>query len=1167
MYYLQLGTIERALSSTVGVLKADISLVMNTAVVNIDGAMTSPNKIVEIIEELGFDANIIDLQRDKISHNLNFDGTALPQSEESLSEVKYFHRKVMLQVEEDEFHLLTAENVEIVLQSLRNQSGVMECSYSGILTGSDLTQFKVMVDENLVGPRTLVYLLERLLNLHVKVVSLGGFMMAERMLKMQRKEQRTQLCRLVLALAWTIPLLIIAMVLPMYSSAKVWLDTVVYKGLNIYGMVLFILASAVQWWSGYAFHKKALYSLRSGALGMDFLISSGTIAAYTFSLVGLLQGLITGVSRNEDVEFFEVAAVLIAVVILGKYLECFAKGRTAAAIHRLTSLRATRARLVRSNPDSMDGCNTNTSAADAYGCNDDVDTSDGVSGDRLIDASLLQRGDVVRLVEGESLPSDGILLTNSVGVDESMLTGESRLVSKNVGDALYGGSLVMEGSAEMTVTACGDNSTLGRIVSSVQAAQGSKPPIQEIADRISFYFVPTVALISAVTFIVWSVAGASGAVPSGWFTEKNPNGNYILFAFVFSLAVWVSACPCAFGLATPTAILVATGVAAKHGILVRRGAALQYAAEVQTVVFDKTGTLTMGQTTVCDFIVQPDKVYAGAMGCASQNNSTRQLNEEEIPSLSDDPLSHGQDDELSLERILKLLLAAESSSGHPLAKGIAKYCTAALSEMMKDPVEGSCDDNKEDNNWSYHTLIVPGQGIKLTVSPGKEMDHSDANMTDSTANKERELIVLVGSHSLHTAHGVIISRHQSDTALALRVQGKVALFMSVGNVLKVIIGVNDDVRPDAASVVAALQSKGVDCYMVTGDQRATAIAIGDMVGIPSEMVFAGAKPDEKEKFIHALQKAGNTVAFIGDGTNDSPALARADVGFAMAGGTDIAIEAGDIVLCRNDLTSMMTAIHLAAKTMQRIKLNYFWALSYNCILIPISAGVFFPSFHFTLIPMLAAAAMALSSVCIVISSLLLLFYSPPQLKKVVITPDVMTGGEPHEFSSEGQDNSAAIKILECICPATRTTFQLNDEHYSLLSPMRLYHTIKSTIARSDKKEVQNLENCQKSRAGLYGIAGPYTAAEALVDVIPEANSSTDVIDTGINQNAENETTDVENFLQFVTEHLKVKEMKLLNRRGRRVIAPHNAPNEKKSNCPCRTDECRCGSECRCGTRR
>ena len=1097
---------------------------MNTAAIDVGKSELISGDLVEIVEDLGFDASLLEVIPDALNNSDNDNGAE--------SNVKNHTRKLMLQLSEGA--IPPPALIASALEALTIVNGVVAASYSGILKDSDSTHFKVTIDEDLVGPRALVNMLEKSFNLHTNVASLGGFMMAGRMLKMHQRELVKHICRLVTATIFTVPLLVITMVLPEYPKANAWLDISLMSGLNIYGVLLLVLCSPVQWFVGWSFHSKGLSSMMSGTLGMDFLISSGTTAAYMFSLFGLIQGMVTGTARDEDVEYFQTAAVLITVVIFGKYLECYAKGQTAASIHKLSSLRATHARLVRYEDGSIAVSGDDSSDYDSPG---EVDVID-VAGDAMIDASLLQRGDVIRLVEGESAPADGIVTTNSLGMDESMLTGESRLVNKKIGDTVFGGSMVTEGSCELTVTSCGDNSALGRIVSLVQAAQGSKPPIQELADQIARYFVPAVASISLLTFIVWLVLGITGSIPTWWFTEKNPNGNYILFAFVFSLAVWVSACPCAFGLATPTAILVSTGIAANLGILVRKGAALQHAAEVDTVVFDKTGTLTLGKTTVCDFIVLPEEPVKGARS----------------------PMTR------SLRSLLKLLLAAESSSSHPLAKGISEYCIAQLQYKGKD--QRRVSDIGKMENPKFQTHVIPGQGIKLTVSPAFVADDDaddGGNLHDDDSASVQDFQVLVGSQELLSTHGINLTTKQLDIASGLRVGGKIVVFMAMEDRLQVIIGVSDMVRPDAAAVIATLKSWGMRCYMVTGDQRATGVAIGQAVGIPSSMVFAGAKPDEKEKFIEKLQKAGKKVAFIGDGTNDSPALARADVSFAMAGGTDIAIEAGDIVLCRNDLTSMATAMHLARQTMNRIKINYFWALVYNFTLIPISAGVFYPSYHFALLPMFAGGAMALSSVCIVLSSLLLMRYKPPALL-----------GSSHGSASAKTNLDMSL----CDCPASLAPIILVSEGFlssssrKILSLLRRnispYYSLLSLVSSVDTDE----DAFSFTDPGTLGIDGDLESNPAATSSVNSSDvqkflASTVPVDFYDEEDVEEDSG------VFRKGKMSVFSISTSKSASTSITSPSLRQRSTKTGgietssegCSCKKSNCRCGPQCKCGVKR
>ena len=448
----------------------------------------------------------------------------------------------------------------------------------------------------------------------------------------------------------------------------------------------------------------------------------------------------------------------------------------------------------------------------------------------------------------------------------------------------------------------------------------------------------------------------------------------------------------------------------------------------------------------------------------------------------------------------------------------------------------------------YTTLVVPGQGIKLTISSNPDPTGADEKKAEDDVP---DLVVLVGSQDLLNGHGIALTAKDMAIAAGLRVGGKVALFMAVGGVLRVILGVSDMVRPDAAAVVATLKSQGVRCYMVTGDQRATALAIGHVVGIPSSMVFAGAKPEEKEKFIHKLQQGGRKVAFIGDGTNDSPALARANVGFAMAGGTDIAIEAGDIVLCKNDLTSMVTAIHLARKTMQRIRMNYFWALLYNIILLPISAGVLYPTYHIALVPMLAGGAMALSSVSIVLSSLLLLLYSPPRLKGAK-NSSKKTPADPKLAEKPLTGDSISLTIKLCDCPTS-------------LAP----------ILVEEKGCCRKITDCFKSGVSYY------CDDETLIYSSDPSHTGVRDPENGLYTEEKN-LTDVERFLRSDTpvEDFKAVKARRMSPIGSSIFVSCTTPSAtsmrrrtvkavmpQDTGCGCGKENCRCGPQCQCGAPR
>ena len=454
--------------------------------------------------------------------------------------------------------------------------------------------------------------------------------------------------------------------------------------------------------------------------------------------------------------------------------------------------------------------------------------------------------------------------------------------------------------------------------------------------------MPIVSLISVVTFVIWLIASYFELVPYELIQDDigGPNCDtsstssaYFLFAFSRGLSVWVSACPCAFGLATPTAVLVATGLAARHGILFRKGAALQYLSEVSMLAFDKTGTLTNGKMSVTDsYQVEENDVSQPNVGI------------------------HG----LEWGDIYMMVLKAEMRSSHPLARGLVHYC-----QNIPEVAKALLDEFEHPHRPRLEVLeqsLVSGKGIKASIG------HS---MTENTYS------LLVGTYELLTSHGVNVGKKYISIADSYRYGGKVAIYVAVNDRFCVFFGLADTIRPESPNVIANLRERGMNTSMITGDEWITARTIGLAVNIPQDEIYAKASPDNKKEIVISKQSDYGKIAFVGDGTNDSPALAMANVGIVMSSGTDVAIEVGDVVLCKNDLHSLLVAIDISNVTMRRIKINYVWALGYNILLIPIAAGILYPHYHYALDPAYAGGAMALSSVSVVISSLTLLLYRPP----------------------------------------------------------------------------------------------------------------------------------------------------------------------------------------------
>jgi Cu+-exporting ATPase len=627
--------------------------------------------------------------------------------------------------------------------------------------------------------------------------------------------------------------------------------------------LFFALATPVQFYVGYDYYVGGFKSLRAGSANMDVLVAMGSSAAYFYSLTVLL---FPGIG---DHVYFETSALIITLIKLGKMLEARAKGRTSEAIKKLMGLRPKTARVVRPAADG---------------------TGDGVEVDVPIESVVL--GDMVVVRPGERLPVDGVVVEGHSAVDESMLTGESLPVDKKPGSDVVGGTINKQGLLRFEATRVGAQTALAQIIRLVEEAQGSKAPIQRLADRVSAVFVPAVLAVATLTFLAWLIWGNVG------FTQS----------MIYTVAVLVIACPCALGLATPTAIMVGTGKGAEQGILFKNSEALERAHELATVVLDKTGTITEGQPSVTDVEILDSGFSILDSDQASDHRSGTQ-----------DPKS----------QVLRLAASAERGSEHPLGEaivGAAREAGLALAE----PEEFEA---------------VTGQGIMATVEGQR---------------------VLVGSRRLLESHNVVLNGLEVPLA-RLEEEAKTAMLVAVNGEAAGIVAVADTVKEGSVEAIRRMQAMGLDVVMITGDNQRTAEAIGQQVGV--SRVMAEVLPGDKSEQVTALQAGGKTVGMVGDGINDAPALAQADVGIAIGTGTDVAMAAADVTLMSGDLRGVPRAIALSRATMQTIKQNLFWAFFYNVILIPLAAGAFYPWFGVRLHPVIAAGAMAFSSIFVVTNSL------------------------------------------------------------------------------------------------------------------------------------------------------------------------------------------------------
>jgi len=644
------------------------------------------------------------------------------------------------------------------------------------------------------------------------------------------KEQKSLERDLILAVLLSFPMLLgmITSFLDIHNSFTMTL----HNELN-----QFMLATPVQFFIGRRFYKNAYSAVATGGSNMDLLVAIGTTAAYFLSVynVFFIEDLATFMGMKEI--YFESSSVVITLVLLGKFFESRAKGHTTAAIKKLMELKASTAIIIR----------------------------DGEEVEIPIENVVV--GDILLVKPGEKIPVDGHVLSGKSSIDQSMITGESIPVDVEEGDYVIGATINKFGSFTLKAEKVGKETALSQIVEMVEKAQGNKAPIQKIADRVSGIFVPAIIVIAIVTFIGWAVYG----------------GDYGLAA-INAISVLVIACPCSLGLATPTAIMVGTGLGAQHGILIKGGEYLETCHKANTVIFDKTGTITKGEPEVTDVVV------FGAMA----------------------------EDEL-----LSLAASAEKPSEHPLGQSI--YCAAL---------------NKGLEIYSAENFAaIPGKGISATVN-GKS--------------------VLAGTMKL--MEGIEVANEISEAAAELENMGKTAMYIAADSQIAGIIAVADTMKETSAEAVVGLKELGISVYMITGDNARTAKAIGQQAGIDN--VLAEVLPENKAEAIGELKKKGAVTIMVGDGINDAPALATADIGMAMGTGTDIAMEAADITLLRGDLRSVRSAIILSRKTMKKIKQNLFWAFFYNIIGVPFAA--------FGLLnPIIAGAAMAASSVCVVSNSLLL----------------------------------------------------------------------------------------------------------------------------------------------------------------------------------------------------
>ncbi|HHT57633.1 heavy metal translocating P-type ATPase [Herbinix luporum] len=653
--------------------------------------------------------------------------------------------------------------------------------------------------------------------------------------------------RFIISLICTVPLLYISMGHMIGLPLPRFLDPMINPAaFAIAQLVLTLPVIAV----GYKYYLVGFKTLLKGSPNMDSLIAIGTSAAVIYGIFATVQ-ILQGDGSYAMELYFESAAVILTLITLGKYFETVSKGKTSEAIKKLMGLAPKTATIIRE--------------------------------DRELNIAIdeVEVGDIIVVKPGEKLPVDGIVISGTTSVDESMLTGESIPVEKHAGDTVIGASINKNGSIRYRATRVGKDTTLAQIIKLVEEAQGSKAPIAKMADIISGYFVPIVIILALLAGLAWYTIG----------------GESVIFALTIFISVLVIACPCALGLATPTAIMVGTGKGAEHGVLIKSGEALETAHKINTVVFDKTGTITEGRPKVTDVFTA---------------------------------------DNISKEELLKISASAEKGSEHPLGEAIVDFAN----DMGIDTV----------NVTDF--MAIPGHGIEVTI---------DENQ------------VLLGNRKLMTERKINLENWEQISD-KLADEGKTPMYIAISGKLAGIVAVADTVKESSKRAIESLHRMGIEVTMITGDNKKTAQAIARQVGI--DRVLAEVLPQDKADKVKELQSKGRKVAMVGDGINDAPALAQADIGIAIGSGTDVAMESADIVLMRSDLMDVPTAIQLSRSTIGNIKENLFWAFAYNTIGIPIAMGILYIFGGPLLNPMIAGAAMSLSSVSVVTNALRLKRFKP-----------------------------------------------------------------------------------------------------------------------------------------------------------------------------------------------
>ena len=892
-----------------GLAQFNISLLAERAVIVHDSSTLSADRIVEIIDDRGFEAKILS------SHRAAEQSTVI--------------RTIQLKV----FGLPDSASATSLEDVLRVLPGV-----SSAIVNLSTSRVSISHHPSMTRLRTLVEVIESLGYNALLADNDDNNAQLESLAKTREIQQWRQ--DFWHCLSFAIPVFLISMVIPMtgprldFGCFLLWIP-----GLYLGDLLCLLLTVPVQFGVGRRFYISSYKSLKHGSPTMDVLVTLGTSAAFFFSVAAMLVSIVVP-PHTRPKTVFETSTMLLSFITLGRYLENRAKGQTSKALSRLMSLAPSMATIyadpIAAQKAAEEWDATSSTMAEKKSAMSDTTTTNAAE-ERIIPTELIEVRDVVILRPGGQVPADGVVTRGQTYFDESMVTGEAVQIMKRPGSELMAGTVNGNGRIDFRVTRAGRDTQLSQIVKLVQEAQTSRAPIQRMADIVAGYFVPTIMGLGLLTFTAWMVL--SHVLPD----DKTPDvfrhaesGGKFMVCLKLCISVIVFACPCALGLSTPTAVMVGTGVGAEQGILVKGGAALETATKIKHVVFDKTGTLTMGKMSAADANIE--QLWAA-------NDWRRKL-------------------------WWTLTGLAEMGSEHPIGKAILDAAKAELNLGSDSMIAGSVGD--------FCPTI--GKGVSAFVEPAA-----------SAATKRYK--VHVGNASYLASEGITLPINILSTPntpispkepLTAGPAGSTQIYVAIDNIYAGSLSLSDTIKTTARATIIALSHMDITMSLVTGDQHSTAVHVASAVGISRTNVHSGVSPDEKQKIIKDIQAGGTIVAMVGDGINDSPALATANIGIALSSGTDVAMEAADIVLMRpEDLLSVAAALHLSRTIFNRIKLNLIWACLYNVIGLPFAMGVglMLPG-HIMLPPMAAGAAMAASSVSVVGSSLLLKFWSRPRWMKV-----------------------------------------------------------------------------------------------------------------------------------------------------------------------------------------